>query len=107
MMIDYEKLKEAHALSRKLPFKIYSFDCWCCSKIESGLLYVLMFEDHEGIQHHHESENIDELILMLHDLIKTKTKYKTGQDVWFIDCTKINGPISKGKVLFSKPGETK
>lgn len=73
-MIDYEKLKLAHELTKKLPFFSYSFDCWCCTGTESGYFYVLSFDDHEGLFHKYESENIDDLIEKLQDFIQVKPK---------------------------------
>ena len=84
-MIDYEKLKLAHELTRKLPYDSYHFDCWCCTGIESGFFYVLTFEDNKNLTHEFESENIDDLIAKLQEITQPKYKYKAGQKVWRID----------------------
>ena len=99
-MIDYEKLKIAHTLTKQLPFSSYSFECWCCTGIESGYFYTLQYEDGAGMTHEYESENIDDLIEILKKFTPPQPKYKVGQEVWFIDCTEKNGPISHGVLRY-------
>jgi hypothetical protein len=89
-MIDYDKLKLAHTLTKKLPYNSYSFDCWCT---QDGYYYVLNFEEDKVITHEHESKDIDDLINILQAFAKSKSKYKTGDTVWYIDCTLADGPI--------------
>ncbi len=84
-MIDYQKLKIAHELTKILPFTSYSFDCWCCTGFESSFFYTLTFEDNENIIHEYESENIDDLIKKLQELTKKQSKYKMGQKVYYLD----------------------
>lgn len=80
-MIDYEKLKLAHELCYKLPFDIYSFDCWYRGY---ATWYVFTYEDCEKINHEHESEDIDKLITKLQELTQEqpKAKFKVGDEVW-------------------------
>ena len=78
-MIDYEKLKKAHIEANKLPFESFSFDLWHRRK---GSLYVLTFEDNENLSHEYESENIDDIIKIIHEFTKPKPKYEVGQEVW-------------------------
>lgn len=88
-MIDYEKLKLAHTLCKKIPYDSYSFDCWCCTRFDSGFFYTLTFEDEHNFTHEYESEDIDDLITKLKELTEPKPKYKVGQLIWFVVDSKI------------------
>ena len=101
-MIDYEKLRKAHELTKKLPFESYSFDCWCCTGLESGFFYTLTFEDNENMSHEYESQNIDELIAKLQELTKPQPKFQIGQEVWLVG--NFGEPIT-AKVLGKMGGD--
>lgn len=81
-MIDYEKLKIAHELTKKLRFSYYCFESWCGLGFESGYFYTLKFEDNNNIFHEYESEEIEELIAKLTELTAPKYKYKVGDWIW-------------------------
>lgn len=80
-MIDYDRLKYAHKLTEKLPYEDYSFDCWCNCNFESGYLYVLSFDDEKNITHEYESENIEDLIVILEDIVNQKKEPRMDVEV--------------------------
>lgn len=81
-MIDYNKLRIAHELANELTYDSWSIDLWYWK--ESNL-YLISFEDDKGISHEYEYENIDYLIAELTKLTQPKSKYKAGQEVWYLD----------------------
>ncbi len=88
-MIDYEKLKEAHALINKLNLYvkiniiIREDNCWIFDARFNNDL-----DDDNAIT------DIDELLNKLHKL--SEPKCKVTQQVWFMDCTQRDAPISSG-----------
>lgn len=71
-MIDYDRLKYAHELAKKLPYEAYSFDCWCNKGFDSNFFYSLSFQDEKDISHEYESENIEGLIIILENIVCPK-----------------------------------
>ena len=71
-MIDYDRLKYAHELMQNLPYEHYIFNCSCCSETASRFLYVLRFDDEESIEHEYDSENIEDLIVILENIVCPK-----------------------------------
>lgn len=86
-MIDYEKLKQAHELAKKLPFSWYSLSASQGTGAWTNY-YVLSFEDHDSKSHQYEftHDEVDHLIEKLQELIipKPEPKYKVGDEVIFL-----------------------
>jgi hypothetical protein len=104
-MIDYEKLKIAHELGQSLSNKTgmrVDISLVFMDKDSPGYLFVDYTNDREQL---FELNGIDLLINDLQILTepkpKPKYKYKSGQSVWYIDCTKYVGPICEGMVEYN------
>jgi hypothetical protein len=85
-MIDYEKLEQTYILCEKL-------ESWCFNLQHSEYGFEFQFT-HDGYTCSYMT--LGELIDVLQRLTQPKAKYKVGDRVWFIDCTKRYGPICDG-----------
>ncbi|HHF7341032.1 TPA: hypothetical protein ACPSKZ_000701 [Legionella anisa] len=86
-MIDYEKLKLAHELLKKIPDKKWFFRQYSTEYFDhedssiDEVSYVLCHQN----EYDEEFKYIEDLITKLRELTqKPKPKYEVGQEVWFL-----------------------
>ena len=91
-MIDYNQLKIVHELCPNGRLKIIPiFDS------EGNLESFNYSMEIEGVMANYFF-SIDDLIAKLQELTQPKPKYEVGQHVWFIGCTRTQGPVCVGIV---------
>lgn len=81
-MIDYEKLKIAHEMGKKLPTGISVTLSINSGDIHKSYELSMIIQTEETIEH---INTIDELIAKLRELTKPEPKYKVGDTWWFLD----------------------
>ncbi len=103
-MIDYEKIKLAYALAYK-----YSEQTQSVVRISISISYALgdfccaLSTAFGGEKSY---SNIDEIVSVLQELTKPKTKYEVGQEIYYCDYHNSMGPIVCEKVIktYVEPG---
>lgn len=81
-MIDYDKLKLAHELCRKLDGHWFRID-FCINIKEHDRINIFLYQCDANSPI--IFINIDELINKLQELTHSKNRFAIGQEVWFID----------------------
>lgn len=102
-MIDYEKLKIVHTMAENL-FVNFTMDLtsingaigMCCGVLKYD--YKLSEDGPCGYIKEIPFANLDFLLKELEKLTQHESRYKVGDEVWYIDCTNKEGPICQATI---------
>lgn len=83
-VIDYEKLKEAHEMAAESGIYFFKVIYGAGNKV-GNVIEIFKFDENYDTERCNTFISIDDLISELTELTKAKSKYKVGDEVWYLD----------------------